>query len=638
MSRTKRKKQKKKQKTSFDIASRLTKAVQYHQSGQFQQAEKIYKKILDINPKHSDSLHLLGLIAHQVGNNDIAINLISEAIQNDPGNPTYCYNLGTVCQDQGKPGEAIACYQKALHLKPDYADAYYSLGAAFQDQGKSDEAIACYQKALHLKPDYADAYNNMGNAFKGQGKPGEAIACYQKALHLKPDCADVYYNMGNALQDQGKPGEAIACYQKALYLKPDCADAYNNMGHVFKDQGKPGEAIACYQKVLHLEPYSADVYCNMGNALKNQGNIDEAETCYRKALSIKPHSVNAYHNLAGLIKFRKEDDAFSVLESVKKKKSLSDHENAMLHFTLGKIYEDIDDCESAFENYRLGNELRKKCRDQDYRILDHEKLILLFMETFDADFFDRRRDFGIATELPVFIVGMPRSGTTLVEQILSSHPQVFGAGELPDINQIKEYLIKQDRRDSFAKVVESMDARLSMSLAEQYLTRLRSLSDNVIRITDKMTSNFKLSWLIVLLFPKAKIINCQRNPLDTCLSCYFTNFTQDLGYKYDLRNLGLYYRQYQRLMKHWHTVLPIPILDVQYEELVENQEYVSRKIIEFCNLDWDDNCLEFYNNRRCVQTASASQVRRKIYKTSIGRWKKYEEYLAPLLDELRHEL
>ena len=274
MTRRKRTKQRKKQRASFDIDSKLTKAVQYHQSGQFQQAEKIYKKILDINPKHSDSLHLLGLIAHQGGNNDVAINLINEAIHNDPRNPTYCYNLGTVFQAWGKLGKAIAWYQKALHFKPHYAAAYYNMGNAFKDQGKLDEAIVCYQKALRFKAHYAAAHYNMGNAFKDQGKLDEAISSYRKTLETQPDDADAYNNMGNALQTQGKPGEAITCYQKALEIKPDYADAYNNMGNAFIDQGKLGEAIACYEKALEIKPDYAVAHSNLLFALHYHEAVD----------------------------------------------------------------------------------------------------------------------------------------------------------------------------------------------------------------------------------------------------------------------------------------------------------------------------------------------------------------------------
>ncbi len=278
----------------FDIDTELRKAVHYHQSGQLEKAGKIYKKILEINPNHSRSLYLLGVIAHQIGKADMAVNLINKAIQNDPKNPVYYNNLASMFQDQGKFNEAISCFQKAVQLKPDYAEAYNNMGIAFQGQGKFNEAISCFQKAVQLKPDLAGVYNNMGNAFQGQGKFNEAISCYQKAVQLKPDYAEAYYNMGSAFEDQGSSNEAITCYQKALQLKPDYAEAYNNMGIAFQGQGKLNEAISCYQKAVQLKPDYAEAYYNMGSAFEDQGSSNEAITCYQKALEIKPDYAKAY--------------------------------------------------------------------------------------------------------------------------------------------------------------------------------------------------------------------------------------------------------------------------------------------------------------------------------------------------------
>jgi len=365
-----------------------------------------------------------------------------------------------------------------------------------------------------------------------------------------------------------------------------------------------------------------------------QGKNEDAEASFRRALAIKPDSIKAYYGLSDLKSFNKEDGAYSILESHKKKVNLPIKESTILGFTLGKMYEKIGDYQRAFHNYRLGNEFRKRCKGKDFNIQQREKEISSLIDTLDTEFFNQRRHFGRPTELPVFIVGMPRSGTSLVEQVLSSHPQVFGAGELTFVIQMEKILRKGYEEDAFPEHIKFFDENVFENLANLYLSQLRSLSKNAVRITDKMPGNFEYLWIITLLFRNAKIIHCKRNPLDTCLSCYFTDFTRSHGYKNDLRDLGLFYLQYRRLMNHWHEVLPIPILDVQYEELVENQEQISREIVEFCGLRWDDNCLEFYKSQRPVQTASALQVRRKIYKTSVDRWKRYEKYLTPLLETM----
>ena len=294
------------EKVPFDIDIELKRGLQYHQSGQLQKAEEIYKRILEINPNHSDSLHLLGVIAHQAGKNDIAVDLINKAIRNNPESSFYYNNLGSAYKAQGELDEAITCFQKALELNPDYVDALNNLGSAYKGLGELGEAISCYRKALQLSPDYAEVYYNMGNAYKEQGELDEAVSCYKKALELKPDNAKVYNNIGNALQDLNKLSEAISCYRKALELKPDYAEAYYNMGNSHKEQGELGEAVTCYQKALQLKPDLCEAYNNLGNAYKDMGELDEAISCCRKVLQLNPDYAEAYYNMGNAYKEQDE--------------------------------------------------------------------------------------------------------------------------------------------------------------------------------------------------------------------------------------------------------------------------------------------------------------------------------------------
>ena len=345
----------KKQKLPFDIGSELIKALQYHQSGQLQKAEEIYKKILEIDPYHSDSLHLSGIIAHQVGKNDIAVNLINKAIQQNPKSPIYYNNLGIALKDQDRLSEAISSYQKALDLEPAYADAYNNMGNAFKDQGKLDEAISSYQKALQLRPDDAEVYNNLGNAFKDQSRLDEAISSYQKALELKPDLAKVYNNLGAAFKDQGKLSEAISSYEKALELKPDFAEAYNNLGNAFNKQGKLDEAISSYQKALQLRPDDAEVYNNLGNAFKDQGNLSEAISSYEKVLQLKPDYAEAYNNLGAAFKDQgKLSEAISSYEKALELKP----DFAEAYNNLGAAFKDQGRLSEAISSYEKALELK----------------------------------------------------------------------------------------------------------------------------------------------------------------------------------------------------------------------------------------------------------------------------------------
>jgi len=287
-------------KFSIDKSREFAKALQYHQSGQLSSAEEIYRKILRIDPKHSDSLHLMGVIAHQTGKNDIAIDLIKKAIQCKPGSHIYYNNLGNVFIDQGSIVKAISTYRKALDIKPDYAEAHYNLGSAFKEQGELNKAISCFKKALEIKPEYAEAFNNMGNVFKSQGELNKAISCYHRALNIKPEYAEVFNNMGNALKGQGDLNEAISCFKKALEIKPEYAEAFNNMGAVFQNQGELSKAMTCCQKALEIKPEYAEAFNNMGTVYQGKGALRKAITCYKKALEFKPEYAEAFNNMGAV--------------------------------------------------------------------------------------------------------------------------------------------------------------------------------------------------------------------------------------------------------------------------------------------------------------------------------------------------
>jgi protein O-GlcNAc transferase len=320
-------------KFSFDVDSELRKAFQFHQSGQLHEAEKIYKRILEINPNHCESSYLLGVIAHQAGKIDIARDLIHKAIQNNPQNPTYYNHLGNVFKDKGEVQEAIACYQKALELKPDYAGAYYNLGSLFHYEGKLEEAISFYHKALEFKPDYAAAYYNMGVALQDLHKIKEAICCYDKALQLNLELPELYYNMGTSFQEQGNPSDAILCYQKALELKPHYPGAYNNMGIAYYHQGELNEAISCFHEALLQKQDYAEAYNNMGNALQEQEKFSEAISCYRKALEVEPDSAVAYYGMGNAFQEQSRlNEAISCLEkAIQLKPNLSEAYSHLVH-------------------------------------------------------------------------------------------------------------------------------------------------------------------------------------------------------------------------------------------------------------------------------------------------------------------
>ena len=380
---------------------------------------------------------------------------------------------------------------------------------------------------------------------------------------------------------------------------------------------------------MERDPNNVAVRNNVGNILKNLGRMDEAIEQYQKALEIDPDHAPAYYNLSRSQMSQDDGDDTSRMEEMLKDESLDTNRRINLHFTLGKIYDDLGIYDKAFPHFENGNNL--DTRGDPFNADGHSMVINRIKAVFNKKFLSTHRGMGSESETPVFIVGIPRSGTTLAEQVLSSHPQVFGAGELAEIGGIANRLSETlGGGNIYPEAAMDLDALSAVKLAERYVGFLQGVGGEVLRVTDKMPGNFIHLGLISLLLPNAKIINCRRDPLDVSLSCYFQHFTAIMPFSRKLTDLGRYYTDYHRLMEHWHKVLPMQIMDVNYAGMIADHEGMSRKMVEFVGLDWDDACLEFYNLDRPVKTASSWQVRQPIYTSSVARWQNYEKYIGPL--------
>lgn len=574
-------------------AESLGYAIALHQAGRLQEAEIIYQSILQQQPRHPDALHLLGVIAHQVGKNEIAVDLIKRALTIQPDNAEAHNNLGVAFQELNRHSEAITHYNKATALQADYAEAHKNKGAALQQLNRHEEAIQCYVCALNLQPNFAEVHNYLANALTVLCQNDVAISHYEQALAIRPDYAEAHNNLGNALQYLGYTDDAIKHYDKAIELEPNLAVAFINKGRIFQDLGK----------------------------------LDEAIKCFEKALELKPDFAEAYHNLSVVKPDYKEVPAIEMLQ---KQPTLNDNDKMHFHYALANIFTKSDQYDKAFVQYKKANELKRKTLVYDPN--KHSIYIDELIEIFTRDFFDKNIALGNNSDLPVFIIGMPRSGTTLVEQIISSHSQVFGAGELATFTHIETGLNKNSgASDSYPKCMSRYNNKsVIQDYSLYYLGELKKYSSDAIRIADKMPDNFLRIGLIKTMFPNARIIHCQRNPLDTCLSIYTTCFVKGNEYSYDLDELGQYYLDYERLMSHWRNLFESQIFEIQYEELVTNQEVISKQLIEYLDIQWNDECLNFYGNNREVKTASNLQVRQPMYSRSINRWKNYKKQLDPL--------
>jgi len=500
--------------------------------------------------------------------------------------------------------------------------------SARSDQTPHNSALVGPVEAIHALCNEAFAHHRAGRF-------AEAISGYNRILSLKPDLPDIYNNFGHALSALGKHDASVVAFECALELKPNNPEALCNWGLALAELGQFDDAEAKYRQAIAVSPSFAGAYNNVGLLYKKTGRLAEATLAIEQAIHLAPREVSFYDNLAAVRQFIAGDRYITALEGLAKDSvSLSTTDRVHLHFALAKAYEHLDRPESAFRQLLKGNSLKRQ------QIVYDEPATLGSMdrmrELITPDFIRARQGCGEPSALPVFIVGMTRSGTTLIEQILASHPQIFGAGEVPLFDQaVGSMRNLLPSSAPFPELTLDMSADHFRSLGVTYLERIAPRAPGARRIIDKMTGNFLFAGLIHLALPNATIIHAARDPADTCVSCFSVHFTQGHEHTYDLAELGRYYRHYRALMAHWHDVLPPGrIMDVHYEELVADLEGVARRIVSHCGMVWDTCCLDFHRTQRPVGTASATQVRKPIYKESVGRWRKYEVHLQPLLTEL----
>jgi Flp pilus assembly protein TadD len=657
------------------IAKRVAEAVRQHEAGRLAEAETLYSAILRDAPGHIHVLHLLGVLVHQLGQPTEAIDLIRQALALGGPQPFFQTNLSAAYLAAGRLPEAEAAARAAIEIKPDLADAHNNLGVALRRLGRLDEAELAFRQAVHLDAGNVDARTNLGATLQQRGKVADALVHLQEALRLAPGNAQTRNDLGGALIAARRPDVAIEHLRAAVRLKPAFPEACNNLGVALRKMNEVEEAVTCFREALRLNPDYARARNNLGHSLQVLGRIGEALAEFREVLRREPDNtltLGHLSNLAAYGYYRLSPEEMQRLQDLAARPDLSQEDLCRIHFSLARLLDKAGDYDEAFAHCARGNELRKEYDRDNGLVFDpelHRRFIERLISTCTPAYFERVAAFGVDSELPVFIVGMMRSGTTLVEQILASHLQVHGAGELPDVELMVSGLVSAElvsgewsvvsgqysstkgevrARDyspqatphspqttqQYPECLLDLDRSTVRRLAEQYLERLRRRGGKALRVVDKLPFNFLHLGLMAALFPKAHIIHCRRNAIDTCLSAYFQNFTDPHTFAFDLRNLGKYYREYERLMAHWSKVSPLPILELQYEELTANQEAASRRLVAFCGLEWDERCLRFNENNRPVRTASTLQVRQPMYRTSVGRWKHYEKHLGPLLEEL----
>ena len=577
----------------------LQQAIALHQRGNLAAASKLYQQILVINKQHSDAHNLLGAVYVATKNFKLAEKHLL----------------------------------KATKHAPDYAPAHYNLGKAYLDQHKHHLALAAFVKAVKLDPNYSDALFLLANTRVALGVVAQAKPLFERVIALTPNNYEAHSNLGSALHELGDHESAIPHFRNAIALKPDFELAYRNLGYALVKLERHEEALEVYQACLKYFT-NARLYQFKGTTLQQLGRMDEARVAFLKGIELDPSLGACYRHLAEITKLDNSDgiDVEKIVKEGLDQPNLTEDFIKHVSFAWAKINDGQKNYTTAFKAYKRGNDLKN--RENKYRKSDSHALFKLLTSSYNADFLSHAANSGLTETKPIFILGMPRSGTTLVEQIISSHSDVTGAGELSymadQAKQFKSGLL------AFHKLFPKMDQSQWQDIGQAYLNGLNGYDEGRLHITDKMPHNFLNIGMISKLLPNARIIHCKRHPVANCLSIYKAYFggKNSHPYAYNLKDLAHYHNLYEDLMAHWRQVLPGRFYEVSYEQLTSNQEPESRQLIEYCGLDWQDACLDFYKTKRKVKTASAFQVRQPMHNQSVDLWKRYGEALQPLLDDL----
>lgn len=600
------------------------------QGGQWDEAKRVCAELCKANPKDADGWLLMGVIHGQFENFGEAEKCCRRVTALSPAAPVGHYNLAITLQKQRKFAEAAKCLRQAIKLNPNYAEAHNELGAALQlEGGEAGKISECYRRAIALKPGYAEAHYNLATVMRDQGMIIEAGAHFREAIRLRPAMVKAHDALGQMYMSVGFLDQAIAAFQEAIRLHPGEPELHFQLAMTLMAQGRNQEARNSLRAVLNLIPGNARATASLAKVAEREGDFEGGYALLRSLLEDDEPDVEVVLAYAALSKrLWHQNQAMEMLEQALQR-PISDEQRKSLHFALGKLNDEEGKYEQAFAHWRSANDMEKNKFDLKKNARRFDDLKTVFTE----ENCERRPRARNNSALPVFIVGMPRSGTSLVEQILSSHPEVYGAGELRDIGNLINMLSASGGggKLSYPHNLDAISEAQVNEVAERHLARLAEFSAQASRVTDKMPHNFGHLGIIDLLFPGARVIHCRRDPMDNCLSIYSLPFMASHSYASDLAQLGAYYRQYQDLMAHWKKVLRIPILEIQYEEIVANQDEMTRKMIAFCGLEWDERCLNFHESARVVTTPSYDQVRRPIYNKSVARWKNYESNLSPLI-------
>ena len=540
-------------------------------------------------------------------------------------------NLGITLRCLGHLEDALECFDNALKINPDDFGARFNQAQVLLKLNRFEEAVDAYRSLLIDAPNRADIYNDLGSAFMGLGDMDEAIQSFKKATEIKPDFSSALANLGTAMSYQGYIQGPIQHFIKALEHDPQNLSIHCKLGHVLMDFGHLSEAEKCFELVHRNDPTREDALIGLAACSEKQGDYQTALTLIQPMLTDQRTSTNLGVLFARAQRRAKSPEKGIPLLRTMITQERSIPESVLLNYTLGDNLDAMGEYEAAFNAFKMANDLR----DEVYDGPEHSKEVDQIISAFPAESFGKRKKSTAPTGQQLLIVGFPRSGTSLVEQIIASHPKGHGSGEREELRLLTVSLAQHFKHTHhWAQCFDkASQERIDLS-TEWYQERVNREAGDALQIVDKMPANYMYLGAAAQILPQARIIHCVRSPLDTCLSCYFKNFRSSYAFANKLNWLGHRYREYKRLMAHWSRALPLPILEVDYQEMVSDPERMIRRIISFTGLEWDDNVMQFHNTKRVVNTASYDQVRKPIYSTSVNRSDSYRPMLQPLVDAL----